>query len=356
MKMYSTRTINSECVNVENPYGFHLSDGAIYNYLTGDEYVDVFGAWNWQLVPGITVDVGTTPLTCHKLKAKGKKSFVGGATDGNTGIAVVDFLNPFNGKLSFKKTAFFFPSGYAIQLGSVMSKNATAPLVTVLDQRKRNGDIYVAGTVLNTNTFYDAVKVNSIWHDKIGYYFPTAEDVHVDSTPRNGNWNAIGISKGTEQQQLWTSYINHNNGNSSATSGLLTQYVVQPNIEQGTFQDTVDNDRIPISLDYKEINPQVSAAYSEADDTMAIAFWTAGVYVTPWKSTTITSDQPCVLLLRQIDATTNAYNVTVADPSQLLNTTIKIDITVGSFSAKSLNVSLPTGNMAGKDVVSTFTL
>lgn len=348
MKMYSSRTINSECLNVQNPFGFHLSDGAIYNYLTGDEYADTFVNWNWDLVPGITVDVGGTPLKCSTVKKMGVKPFVGGVTEGNTGIAVMDYQNPTNGKLSFKKTAFFFPSGYAIQVGPVTSKNTTAQLVTVLDQRKRNGDIYVSGALKNTNTTYATPKTNSIWHDKIGYYFPTSEVLFVDSKPTTADWSDIGISTGNVTQQLWTSYIKHSQ---LSTTGLLTQYVVQPNVEQSVFQDNITNGTIPITLAFQASNPQVNAAYSASDDTICLAFWTAGTYATPWKSATVTTDQPCIAILRQTASDT--YRLILSDPSQTLST-IKIKLKIGTVT-KSLTYTLPTGSSAGKGQSKTIT-
>lgn len=348
--MYSSRTVNSECVNIQNPFGFHLSDGAIYNYLNGDEYVDVFGAWDWELIPGTTVDFGGTPLVCKGSKTKGKRSFVGGATDGNTGIAVMDYVNPKNGNLEFKKTIFFFPSGYAIQIGPLDSKNKTAPLVTVLDNRKRNGDIYVSGKLKNTETTYTIPKTNSIWHDKIGYYFPNAETLYVDSRQKTADWSAIGISTGNEKQQLWTSYIKHPVSN---TSGLLTQYVVQPNIKQSTFTANVKSNKVPIALAFKASSPLVNAAYSAEDKSIALAFWTAGSYKTPWRSTTVKTDQPCVVLIRQTASKT--YRVTLADPSQSSTlTSIKLNIKIGSVS-KSATFKLPSDVLAGKNIVKTLT-
>lgn len=40
--MFSTRTRNSECVNLEGKKSVHLADGANYLYLEGDEYFDIF--------------------------------------------------------------------------------------------------------------------------------------------------------------------------------------------------------------------------------------------------------------------------------------------------------------------------
>lgn len=350
LKMYSSRTVNSECVNTQNPYGFHLSDGNIYNYLVGDEYIDVFGAWNWELIPGITTDYGGTKLHCGIKRQKGLRSFVGGATDLNMGIAVMDFVNPLNENLSFKKTFFFFPSGYAVQIGPTESKNTTAQLVTVLDQRRRNGHIFVDGVLRNTNTTYATLGSKSIWHDSVGYYFPTKEPLFVDSRPRNASWEDIGISSGNDTQQLWTSYIKHATTN---TTGLLTQYIVQPGISHTDFHLNVNNNAIPIALDFRASLPQVNAAYSEVDNTIAIAFWTAGVYDTPWKSTSITSDTPCILMFREM--TPNVYRLTVSNPTQLPESnTIKLRLTVGTIT-KTVTYNFPTDNYAGKQLTKTIT-
>lgn len=49
LKMYSKRTQNTECVNSQSPFGFHLSDGTLYTYVTGNEYEDMFAAWDWNV-------------------------------------------------------------------------------------------------------------------------------------------------------------------------------------------------------------------------------------------------------------------------------------------------------------------
>ena len=47
----STRTLRCEAINGENKLGAHLSDGALYLYVTGHEYVDAFPVWDWLRWP-----------------------------------------------------------------------------------------------------------------------------------------------------------------------------------------------------------------------------------------------------------------------------------------------------------------
>ncbi|KAI8994576.1 galactose mutarotase-like domain-containing protein [Pilobolus umbonatus] len=346
LKMYSNRTTNSECVNLQNPYGFHLSDGNIYTYVDGDEYIDVSGAWDWEYIPGTTVDYGGTVLKCSH-DVNGISPFVGGATDLNNGIAVFDFVNPVNQNLRFQKTFFFFPEGYAVQIGPTESKNLDAPLRTILDQRRRRGDIYVNGARKNTNTTYTTT-TRSIWHDRVGYYFPTNESLFVHSQFKTANWSDIGVSVGNETQQLFGANIRHTITN---TTGLLTQYIVQPGISHTQFHDNINTNNLPISLDFRASDPQINAAYSATQDMISIAFWTPGTYVTPWKNTTITSDTPCVLLFRETFPDT--YRLTVSNPTQLASSSvIKLKLKVGAIT-KTVTYNFPTDNLAGKHMVKT---
>jgi Polysaccharide lyase family 8, super-sandwich domain len=94
LKMYSSRTRNTECTNSQNPVGFHLADGTTYTYLTGDEYEDISAAWDWNAIPGTTVDYGATPLACSTTNQVGVESFVGGVSTGVLGAAVMVCGNP----------------------------------------------------------------------------------------------------------------------------------------------------------------------------------------------------------------------------------------------------------------------
>ncbi len=59
VRMLSTRMLNSELVNSEGRKSVHMSDGANYLYLTGDEYRDIFPVWDWTKIPGTTAIEGT---------------------------------------------------------------------------------------------------------------------------------------------------------------------------------------------------------------------------------------------------------------------------------------------------------
>ncbi|KAG7450482.1 uncharacterized protein BT62DRAFT_1001299 [Guyanagaster necrorhizus] len=51
-------------INDYMPFGFHLSNGALYTYLKGNDYKDIAAAWDWNLIPGIAVDYNAMALNC----------------------------------------------------------------------------------------------------------------------------------------------------------------------------------------------------------------------------------------------------------------------------------------------------
>ena len=79
--MFSSRTLNSECLNDQNvcafflslvilradttcqPFGFHLSDGTLYTYVEGDEYEDIAAMWDWNSTSFILFSIQDLPLS-----------------------------------------------------------------------------------------------------------------------------------------------------------------------------------------------------------------------------------------------------------------------------------------------------
>ena len=105
LKMSSNRVIGGETVNNENLSGLHLADGATFFYRNGHEYDDIFPAWDWRIIPGVTSSLGNVSLRWPVADLKRGSGFVGGVSDGVNGYAAMDFHcdNP-----RAKKSWFFF--------------------------------------------------------------------------------------------------------------------------------------------------------------------------------------------------------------------------------------------------------
>ncbi|CAO0793159.1 unnamed protein product [Mucor circinelloides] len=364
LKSFSTRTTNSECNNDQNPFGFHLSDGSIFSYIDGDEYIDVFASYDWNLIPGTTVDYGATPFGCNITQFYGNTTFVGSVTrnrEGSSpqgGMAVMQYLNPMTGSLRWEKTFYFFPGFYAVQIGPIYSQG-TAPIVTTLDQSNLKSDVYVNNQKLSVNQFTASQdrksKHTNIWHNRILY---TVLDQHTNSTIPNlrintaahdvNDWSSIGISQGRATQPIFTATIQHppaalTEGSSNNTTAPVT-YIAQLNVD--TKQDENPERLVQFVYQDDQTLGKVRGAYHVKDKTIALAFWTAGSYQTPWGISVKTS-QP---ILTFFTMETHFYTLTVSDPTQLL-TQVNITVTQDHADAKDYSVNLPQGPLAGSSVI-----
>lgn len=363
LKSFSTRTSNSECNNDQNPFGFHLSDGSIFTYIDGDEYLDVFAAWDWNLVPGTTVDYGATPFSCNRTQFYGNTSFVGAVTPSahggfstQGGMAVMQYLNPMTGSLRWEKTFYFFPGFYAVQIGPISSSSSqgSAPIVTTLDQSNLKGDVYVNGELYqgaNNNTKNinkTQTGQQTVWHNKVLYTILDPNiTLKVDTSSHAvNNWTTIGISQGFATQRIFTATLNHPSSEltvDNTTSPL--SYVAQLGVDSKSKTD-IDS-LIQLVHQDDPMLGKVRGAYHVKDQTIALAFWSAGSYSNTSWGISLTTDAPILTFLTKNGA--KGYQLTVSDPTQLL-TTVNINVTRQGSSTQQLQIALPAKPYAGSSV------
>ncbi|KAF8807439.1 polysaccharide lyase family 8 protein [Phlegmacium glaucopus] len=353
LKMYSSRTRNTECTNSQNPKGFHLSDGVLHTYLRGNEYEDIAASWDWDLIPGITVDYGATALACNTTGQTGREAFVGGVSDGKIGIAAMRYTNPLNGFLHWQKTWFFLEGDVQHTMISALNSATSAPVYSVLDQRLHNGPVIVDGAeTLSTEN----APVQSLWHGDVGYIFPDWNDsavLSVDVDEKNGSWSAIGTSSQPPATvDLFTARIEHK----SISTPL--SYTTFPGTSYATFLDKSNR----LRLQFVHNDENISAVFDEGNKIAMVIFWdTAGGSVTfnpapLFASITIVADGNIALIYRL-----ETGEVTVSDPSQSLTTT-QVTLTLGlgrkppqwgTGLTKSLIFDHPSGGLAGSSISQT---
>ncbi|KAH7931010.1 polysaccharide lyase family 8 protein [Leucogyrophana mollusca] len=350
VKMYSNRTVNTECTNSQNLLGFHLSDGVVYTYLVGDEYEDIAAAWDWNLIPGSTVDYGATPLTCSKTQFTGIEAFVGGVTDGNIGAAAMRYTNPLTRSLSWQKAWFFLDDDVQHVMISDLSSTSNAPVFSVLDQRRLAGGVFVNNKGTQGGNFSDP---QILWHGNVGYKFQSSNgsfSLSVDTGNRTGNWSSIGTStQPPANVDLFSAWIDHKD-----TSKPIS-YTAFPGTDYGTFtlkQKTTQ-------LQEVANNGSVSAIFDRRHNTAMAVFWDAAggsFSFTPDDGRapiTITASGNAALIYRL-----DSGNVTVSDPSQTL-TELTINMAAGDGLKPSgwgenesitLSFTLPTSGSAGSSI------
>jgi hypothetical protein len=319
--------------------GFHLADGTLYTYLQGDEYEDIAAAWDWNLIPGTTVDYGVTPLTCATAEQTGLESFVGGASNNNTGVAAMRYLNPITKAFGWQKAWFFLDNDIQYVMIANITSNTTAPVYSVLDQRRHSGTIYVNDDPFSApgNQTFNGT-VSSLWHGNVGYLFDDAETkvLSLSVGPRTGAWSAIGTStQPPETVDLFAAWIEHQD---------LTRpisYTIFP----GTTLDSFREKREGCNIVPLQNDAHISAILDPNHWTISAVFWdVAG------GTLTLQCETPFFESLASVTASGNvalmldlwAGTLTVSDPSQTL---ASVDISIQCLygAPLTITVELPVG-------------
>jgi hypothetical protein len=350
--MYSARTLNTECTNSQNvrrhfatfpsvevthcpkPYGFHLADGALLTYLSGNEYEDIAAAWDWNLIPGTTTDYNNTALTCGKAKWTGREAFVGGVSTGSLGAAAMRYSNPYTKALSWQKAFFFLEENTQLVMVGSLASSSKAPVFTVLDQRRYAGSVYSSEN-----------SSSSLWHGGVGYLLassPNSSAFGMRTGPSTENWSAIGISSQPAQTvDLFAAWIEH-----KIISAALA-YFIFPATDLLTFQ-AKSASRAKAVLTVKN-DAHVSAVYDTAHRLFAAVFWDVAGGSAVFKdamlgSVTVSSSSGAALVFSVGNKT-----VTVSDPTQSL-ATMTISVTISDVK-QLLTFTLPENGMAGSSVI-----
>ncbi|KAH7883623.1 polysaccharide lyase family 8 protein [Phlebopus sp. FC_14] len=349
LKMYSNRTQNTECTNSQNLVGFHLSDGTVYTYLEGNEYEDIAAAWDWNLIPGITVDYNATVLDCSHTKYTGIQAFVGGASDGSVGAAAMRYTNPDTKSLSWQKAWFFLDDDVQHVMIANISSATSAPVFSVLDQKRFATGVWVNDILTYGGNFSDP---QSLWHGNVGYVFPPSNgtyELSIDYGERAGNWSAIGTStQPPETANLFAAWIHHQNVSAPVS------YTAFPAVEYGTFTSK----RVATQLREISNTAVVSALVDEVHETAMGIFWsTAGASFTfeagCYAPITISTIANAIVIYRL-----NSGNITVSDPSQTLSELV-VEMSIGEgvkpvgwgeHNKMNLTFSLPRSGSAGSSM------
>ncbi|KAJ6575156.1 polysaccharide lyase family 8 protein [Mycena capillaripes] len=341
LKMYSTRSRNTECTNLANPFGFHLSDGSLRTYLQGNEYEDIAAAMDWNLIPGITTDYGATPLNCAQTGASGIENFVGGATDGQSGVAAMRYTNPLTHNLHWQKTWFFLDNDIQVVLVSNISSATNATVVSVLDQKLHNGPVMVDGKAFATPFAHHGLRSQSLWHGNVGYTFPnsSAFSLSVEVGQKTGNWSAIGTStQPPNTVDLLSAWLVHESLNTSLA------YTIFPDTDFNTFVDKSSKSRISVVRN----DALVSAVLDESSSKAMAVFWAPN-----GGSVNFAPGSPAAFTVSSNSTSALTFDIrsgvlTVSDPTQT-GAGLSVTLHVGNVTKK-LTFTLPSGGLAGSSV------
>lgn len=316
--------------------------------MNGNEYQDIIHAWDWDLLPGITVDYKRTPLSCSDISYYGRESFVGGHASGSNAVGAMRYTNPKTGSLKFQKAWFFLGGGRQHVMVNNVWSNGDAPVLSVLDQKRRVGSLLVNGANVAGASAWDNggsrhQSPSSFWHNNVGYVFKnTTASLVVRSGQRNGAWSSIGISgRAGESVDLVAAYLDHGAANKGRyTSVSYTTFLA---VSSDAFSSRLTGSN-PTGIQELRNDASVSAILDTDSSTAHAVFWTGKItdkitFPGPKRSSlTVRSSAPITITVDTVRG-----DVTVADPSQSLS---KVLITLESKSfplgLKLITFSLPT--------------
>ncbi len=318
--MLSTRSLNSENVNSANPYGYHLGQGTLFSYVTGTEYKDIMAAWDWNLVPGTTVLLNRPKLQASTVKFAGKRDFVGVVSDGQVGTAVEDYVDPFDGSISYQKAWFFLGDSVLVTTANLKVNSSVSPdvpVITVLDNRSGGaGPTWVDGKQISIAQNGAKVNGKTLFYGGNGYLSYDADfRLTLSDGDRTGNWSEISTSTvGVTTVPVFSAYTEMQHESFT--------YALFPATTRQTLEKESKNPSV-MPLSDNGVNGVAGS------DSLSLVFWpgrgsniTVDLRKIGWAergSVTVTSSQPGVYLFTKKCARPGKWmrvRITTSDPTQ----------------------------------------
>ncbi|WP_313182634.1 polysaccharide lyase family 8 super-sandwich domain-containing protein [Lacrimispora sp.] len=323
ISMNSSRIANYESINGENAKGWHTSDGMTYLYNADlSQYNDDF--WptvNAYRLPGTTV-LSNTASTAN---TKNDRSFVGGATAGESGIVGME-LKDASYTLNAKKSWFLFDDEI-VALGSGINSSDGINVESIIENRKLTlaGDntVLVNGTPAVATKGQEATLnqvsyVNlsgNVTGADIGYYFPDSPQIHALRETRSAAWSEIDTRSITPKTKMTNNFLTmwFDHG-SNPTSGTYS-YVILPNKNSAQTASYASNPDITIL----ENSVEAQGVKEKRLNMTGVNFWnnatkTVGNITSNSKSSVITKEENGTL------------EILVSDPTQEGRDTIDLEI------------------------------
>lgn len=122
---------------------------------------------------GITSDGIPDELVCSAVKYSGLQAFVGGASDGRSGVATMNFTSPYNNTLYYKKSWFFFDDIYVV-ITTDIKQVSNKDVFSVLDNREMStaGQVTTPQGVAQSGTLQVVFELNEYKTDIDMYRIP----------------------------------------------------------------------------------------------------------------------------------------------------------------------------------------
>lgn len=335
-RMYSTRTFNTDGLSGTDDglLSHYLAEGAMCLMRHGNEYAQIYPVWDWQHIPGTTVEM--EPQKPGEPKRAGETDFVGGVSDGTFGVAAFDLKRDALGA----RKAWFFMGDMVVCLGAGITCDTEYDVVTTVNQCRLTGDVTLDGKMFAEGD--GALDVNWVHHDGMGYVFPKTSRVVLATGTRTGTWKRISAQRSadTVTDSVFMLSIPHG----AKPNGGSYAYAVYPDKDVDAIPDLANK----IAFEVVKNTPEQQAVWCDVDGVLGLVFYQPGqIQVAGWQ---VSVDRPCILLLRRAGEAWKLYGSDPTAGSGALNVTVKRD----GQAPHTVTLILPDGLMAGASVSETL--
>lgn len=319
VRMCSERTLSAETTNHENLKGAYLCEGMTLLYRDGREYRDIFAAWDWTRLPGVT---SRSPAPLPPLSSwsgtPGSGRFAGGVSGGSLGLVAMETR-----RFGVHADKMWFNDGGGLWSWTAnISSDDRGNIVTTVNQCLSRGPVLRR----------ESTGVTAIWHDGWAYLFPRPErEPSVVRAKRSGRWSEIaaGETDTPDERNVFLLCVDHG----EHPSGASLLYRVQP-MDRNEFEITT----------FKGMANAVAGSTGvraiEATDRAGVVFHQAGSIDLAGFGR-IEADGPCLVTLLR-----NQHNVglSLCEPTQ---SRTGMALVVGG---RTHRIELPRDGMAGSTV------
>ncbi len=355
VRMLSRDLPSTDKVNYENLFGHHLSDGAMCLMRSGNEYAGIYPLWNWRGIPGTTVEEGNPPLVWEKLRTRGVRLFVGGASDGLYGVAAMDFARgPLTGEwlrqqksrrinaktvtLTARK-AWFFLDRQIVCLGAGITGKSGKPVMTTLNQCRLNGKVSVSKGLKLGKDAADFTGPAWVHHDGFGYFLPGEAPAHLETKEKAGSWERINRSRPGKEitDSVFNLWLDHG----KKPTGVSYVYHIVPGVTASSMADYAGGEAIEILSN----TAKLQAVRHKKLKITAAAFYAPGKLASSVRPE-ILVDASCILLVREVPV--GKLRVAFAKPDVRGDKPVAVTVSVGG---QPLKFTPPSGVNKGKSLV-----
>lgn len=342
----SNRNYSQEIGNQENLMGYWGAQGTTNLQLEGNEYYNIFPIWNWARLPGTTLP-DSIPLLENKAPGtgdrRGTSSFSGGVSDSLYGATAYVVENDLG--TSYKKSWFMFDHTI-ICLGAGIKSELSVPLNTTLNQcLLGNGDVLIKKRRSKAINKFSGEKyiddIESIWHNRVGYFFPSAQSVDLRIEERSGDWRTIRSSQENENRE------------SKSVFQLGIQHGIKPNNASYAYILLPGIDNAEDIARFRE-NSAIKIVYNtenlQAVNDIELGIWQMIFYDSATnyedENILIKTDIPSIIMLKKVGD--SAYELFVSDPNQTYKKACVSVLFKKKGQFKHSEIDLPSSPYAGQ--------